>query len=166
MNTATAAQTAGVTTATIRTWCRRNVIAAAKVAGRWIIDATSLAYRVTLSRKEETRVDITTETMVAIGGSRWTKAGKDRVYINEWTSYIGLDVHRYNTGNISYAELDGREISNSEAARLLNAVYKVYYDTADDKLHIQWGGRSPRSMDREELAEAIFAGIRKAVAAL
>lgn len=53
MDTATAAQTAGVTVATIRTWCRRNVIAAVKTAGRWVIDAASLAYRITLGVKDE-----------------------------------------------------------------------------------------------------------------
>lgn len=48
MDTTTAALQAGVTTATIRTWARRNVIAAAKVAGRWVIEAASLARRIAL----------------------------------------------------------------------------------------------------------------------
>ncbi|WP_242892377.1 helix-turn-helix domain-containing protein [Actinomadura litoris] len=51
MDTATAALQANVTVATIRTWCRRNVIGAIKVAGRWMVDATSLAYRLTLGNK-------------------------------------------------------------------------------------------------------------------
>lgn len=51
MNTSTAATQAGVTVSTVRTWCRRNVIAAVKVAGRWVIDATSLAYRASLTPK-------------------------------------------------------------------------------------------------------------------
>jgi len=51
MNTFTAAQQAGVTTATIRMWCRRGVVAAAKVAGRWVIEAASLAYRLTLRKR-------------------------------------------------------------------------------------------------------------------
>lgn len=48
MSTATAAQIAGVAIATIRAWCRRNVIAAEKRGGRWIIDANSLAHRLEL----------------------------------------------------------------------------------------------------------------------
>ncbi|WNI19234.1 helix-turn-helix domain-containing protein [Actinacidiphila sp. ITFR-21] len=48
MNTTAAALQAGVTTATIRTWCRRGVIAATKTAGRWVIDAASLAHRITI----------------------------------------------------------------------------------------------------------------------
>lgn len=55
MDTTAAAQTAGVTAATIRIWCRRNVIAAIKVAGRWVIDTASLAYRLTLKKKAMTQ---------------------------------------------------------------------------------------------------------------
>lgn len=51
MDTTTAAQQAGVTVATVRTWCRRNVISAIKTAGRWVVDAASLAYRITLTQK-------------------------------------------------------------------------------------------------------------------
>lgn len=54
MNTAAAAE-AGVTVATIRTWCRRNVISAAKAAGRWVIDTASLARR---TRKETSMIDL------------------------------------------------------------------------------------------------------------
>jgi hypothetical protein len=50
MDTTTAAQTAGVTVATIRAWCRRNVIAATKTSGRWTIDPASLRQRVELSK--------------------------------------------------------------------------------------------------------------------
>lgn len=48
MNTTAAATRANVTTATIRTWCRKGAIAATKRAGRWIIDTTSLAHRITI----------------------------------------------------------------------------------------------------------------------
>lgn len=51
MDTRTAAEAANVTVATIRTWCRRNVIAAAKISGRWTIDEASLARRIALSAK-------------------------------------------------------------------------------------------------------------------
>lgn len=56
MDTTTAAKQAGVTVATVRTWCRRNVIGAVKVAGRWVVDAASLAYRISLT---ETAIDRT-----------------------------------------------------------------------------------------------------------
>lgn len=78
MDTTTAAQQAGVTVATIRTWCRRNVIAALKVAGRWVIDTTSLVYRITLTRKAP-MVDLTaTYTWTEPDGHQTTVAPKVR----------------------------------------------------------------------------------------
>lgn len=60
MNTTTAATEAQVTIATIRTWCRRGVIAATKVAGRWVIDSISLAHRIAISAwKRPTRTEAT-----------------------------------------------------------------------------------------------------------
>jgi hypothetical protein len=51
MNTTTAAAQANVTVATIRTWCRRGVIAAIKTTGRWVIDAASLARRIQIGAR-------------------------------------------------------------------------------------------------------------------
>ncbi|MEE1812631.1 hypothetical protein [Streptomyces sp. BE133] len=51
MTTITAAEAATqahVTVATIRTWCRRNVVSAVKSAGRWVIDSVSLARRIAI----------------------------------------------------------------------------------------------------------------------
>ncbi|MGW4603700.1 hypothetical protein ACWENS_10565 [Streptomyces sp. NPDC004532] len=48
MNTTAAAVQADVTVATIRTWCRNGAVAAAKTAGRWIIDTASLAARIAI----------------------------------------------------------------------------------------------------------------------
>ncbi len=171
MNTTAAAIEAHVSVDTIRTWCRRGVVAAVKQAGRWIIDSASLAHRIALGalkvRKPATKpVVFSIETMTAIGGNRWTKAGHDRVYINNWQRFIGLEVDYYNSGNICGATLDGELISNSEAGRILGAVQKVYFDTADNKVHIQWGYGNPRHFDRAELADTIFTGIRAAIAAL
>lgn len=64
MNTTTAATTAGVTISTIRTWCRRSVITATKVAGRWVIDTASLNHRIEIgtrrTRKAQTvSIDLT-----------------------------------------------------------------------------------------------------------
>ncbi|MFH8813058.1 helix-turn-helix domain-containing protein [Streptomyces hygroscopicus] len=62
MNTATAATQAGVTIPTIRTWCRRGVIAAIKTAGRWIVDAASLAHRIAIGAMRTTRKEATVTT--------------------------------------------------------------------------------------------------------
>lgn len=58
--TASAAAQAGVTVATIRTWCRRGVITATKQAGRWIIDSVSLTARIAIGAwKRPTRTEAT-----------------------------------------------------------------------------------------------------------
>lgn len=46
--TASAATLAGVTVATIRTWCRMGAVTATKRSGRWVIDSASLARRITI----------------------------------------------------------------------------------------------------------------------
>ncbi|MFD8777569.1 hypothetical protein [Streptomyces sp. NPDC059916] len=74
MNTTTAALQAHVTTDTIRAWCRRGVITATKTAGRWTINATSLARRIAIgamrARKQASMaLDLTaTYTAVLIPG--------------------------------------------------------------------------------------------------
>lgn len=63
MNTTAAAIQASVTADTIRTWCRHGVVAAIKQAGRWIIDAASLAARIAIgarrARKQDAMLDLT-----------------------------------------------------------------------------------------------------------
>jgi hypothetical protein len=48
--TAQAAKQAGVTTATIRTWCRKGAVTAVKTNGAWAIDEASLRHRIALGR--------------------------------------------------------------------------------------------------------------------
>lgn len=169
MNTTTAATQAQVTIATIRTWCRKGVVAAVKQAGRWIIDATSLAARIAIGKMKTRRtkpVIFSIETMTAIGGRRWQKNGHDRVYLNDFQTVPGLELDHYKSGSISYATLDGEKVSNAEGGRLATAVDKVYFDAADGKVHIKWGWGKPRSLDRDEIAGRIFTAVRAAVAAL
>jgi len=61
ITTAAAAAQAGVTVATIRTWCRIGAVAAVKRAGRWIVDTASLAYRITIGTMKKNRKDAMTE---------------------------------------------------------------------------------------------------------
>lgn len=62
---ADAAALAGVTVPTVRAWCRIGAVKAAKTAGRWVIDAASLARRIALgirrttAKKTETPVENT-----------------------------------------------------------------------------------------------------------
>lgn len=172
MNTQTAATKAHVTIATIRTWCRRNVIAAVKTARGWDIDETSLNRRINLSRK--TPKPLTADDIIAIGGRRWTKNGYDRVYINDIADYLGLDVSYYNSGNICGATLDGAGIANGRAGGILGCISKVYFDAADGKLHAQYTTGADDyeirwldgSRTRIDFVSRVFSGIRAAVAAL
>lgn len=111
--------------------------------------------------------------MTAIGGNRWTKAGKDRVYLNDWEQYTGLETSHYKSGNISSAALDGRGIANGRVGRILGTVSKVYFDAADGRLHVQHYGADAVEVryldgDREtiNLIDRINAGVRTAIAAL
>lgn len=64
---AAAATQANVTTATIRAWCRLGAVAAAKQAGRWIIDTASLARRIAIgamrTRKATPVIDLSSATI-------------------------------------------------------------------------------------------------------
>jgi hypothetical protein len=73
MDTALAATQAGVTIDTVRTWCRIGAVAAVKRAGRWIIDAASLAHRIAIGkRKARTTYRIEQGTAVKYGEERTT----------------------------------------------------------------------------------------------
>ena len=67
MNTTAAATEANVTVATIRTWCRIGAVAATKQAGRWIVDAASLARRITIgamrTRKQANVLNLSAATI-------------------------------------------------------------------------------------------------------
>lgn len=170
MNTTEAATQANVTVATIRGWARNGVITAAKVAGRWIIDTASLAHRITIGAMKRPAVKpvrlFTTDNMVAIGGNRWQRGDKDRVYLNDWTAFAGLEFRTYNTGNIASASYQGDGISNSQAHKLLGCIDKVWFDAEDGKLHARFGYGESRVATRDELWTAVVAGIRTALAAL
>lgn len=170
MNTTTAATEAHVTTATIRTWCRIGVVTAAKVAGRWVISATSLAHRIAIGARRLARkaakVVFTVETLTAIGGNRWQRNGMDRVYLNDWAALAGIETTHYGTGNISSASYQGQGISNSQAYKLLGTFDKVWFDAADGKIHGRYGYDESRVASRDEVWSAVIAGIRTAIAAL
>lgn len=170
MNTTAAAIEANVTVDTIRTWCRIGAVAAVKAAGRWVIDTASLAHRIAIGARRLARrtkkVVFSVETMTAIGGNRWQRNGMDRVYLNDWADLAGLDVSRYNTGNISGAAYQGEGISNSQAYKLLGSIDKVWFDAQTGKLHCRYGFGESRVATREELWDAVVAGVRTAIAAL
>lgn len=72
------------------------------------------------------------EKLEAAGAKRWSKYGKDRLYID--AKVLGLELDHYKTGNISHAKWQGESISNADGRRLANS--KVYVDVADGSLHV------------------------------
>ncbi|MET8585668.1 helix-turn-helix domain-containing protein [Streptomyces collinus] len=176
MNTSTAATEAKVTVATIRTWCRAGVIAATKQAGRWIIDTASLAARIAIGKMKRPAkpIALTAEALVAIGGRRWQKNGMDRVYINDWAEFAGLEASYYKSGNVCGATFQGHSIANGRVGGILGAIDKVWFDAADGQLHARHydGARSYEIRFYDgirqtfDLVAATFAGIKAAVAAL
>ncbi|MFI9331982.1 hypothetical protein ACIGZJ_31125 [Kitasatospora sp. NPDC052868] len=177
ITTTNAAARAGVTVATIRTWCRTGAVAAVKQAGRWIIDTASLAYRIklpTLLRPTRAKaVTLTADLMTALGGRRWQKNGMDRVYLSDWAPFAGLDVAYYGSGNASGATLGGRGIANGRVAKLLGSISKVWLDVTDGRLHIRHYDADQvevRYLDGErnhvDLVARLRAGINAAAAAL
>lgn len=75
MDTTTAANSAGVTVATIRHWCRYGAVTATKVAGRWVIDEASLAHRITIGATmpdHPTEHAYDTDTTIRISRSAWS----------------------------------------------------------------------------------------------
>ena len=173
MNTSEAATQANVTTATIRTWARFGAITAVKTAGRWNIDEASLARRIALTAQPVAPKPLTAAAIIALGGNRWQRNGMDRVYLNNWTEFVGISVSHYNTGNISGASIDGEPIANGRMSRILGSVDKVYFDIADGKLHIKHFGADDldvRYLDGTRgtlnLVQRVFTGIKTAAAAL
>lgn len=92
-------------------------------------------------KKDLTKEDKITR-LEALGGNRWQKHDKDRIYFNpeDLANILGYKWELYNTGNISYATLDSEKISNSEMKRVLSDLRcKLYYDVEDEKFHYHTG---------------------------
>lgn len=78
-----------------------------------------------------------TETMIkkleAKGFKRWTKGEHDRLYAN--VENFGLELHHYNSGNISGATLNGEKISNSYGAEIKRNT-SIHLNVNDGKLYL------------------------------
>lgn len=78
------------------------------------------------------------------GFSRWSKGNMDRLYFNIQKSGH-MDVDYYKTGNISFASVDGEEISHRFAGQIL--AVKCFIDLKNDnRLVIQYGGPEAREI--------------------
>jgi hypothetical protein len=79
------------------------------------------------------------EKLIELGGNRWTKAGKDRVYFNRqvFEKLLNIQASYYNTGNLSGFWMDGEAKSNTQGKRILYELEsgKFYYDVEEDRFH-------------------------------
>lgn len=87
---------------------------------------------------------INVEDLEKKGFNRWTKGDMDRLYFNIQKSGH-MEVDHYKTGNISYAAIDGEEISHRFAGQILSV--KCFIDLKNDnRLVIQHGGPEAREI--------------------
>jgi hypothetical protein len=78
------------------------------------------------------------EKLEKLGGKFWEGGSHKRVYFNADSILrnSGLEVNRYESGNISSATYKGKKISNSWAKEIINKIQygKLYYDINTDKI--------------------------------
>jgi hypothetical protein len=89
---------------------------------------------------EVTQMTTQEQTITAlkqIGGSEWVAGTMHRFYFNDLATIYGLEYGTYNSGNVSWAKLDGVEISNGKATKILGSLFrgKVWYDMTDGQFH-------------------------------
>ena len=88
----------------------------------------------------QAKSSIDIEALEKKGFNRWSKGDMDRLYFNIQKSGH-MDVDYYKTGNISYASVDGEEISHRFLA------VKCFIDLKNDnRLVIQYGGPEAREV--------------------
>lgn len=73
--------------------------------------------------------EATIKTLKEKGATRWTKGDNDRLYLNDATSQLlEIKISYYKSGNISSATMQGEEVSNAEAGRIISSLEKAYID--------------------------------------
>ena len=83
-------------------------------------------------------------------GRVWIRGEHRRLYLapEAVAALVGLEIARYHTGNIRWAAIDGEEISNGEAHRMLDSWEGAWIDLDTDQLHISMhGSGQPRCAD-------------------
>lgn len=99
-------------------------------ASEYIAEALKMAWA------EVKEVRYTVEDLIAMGAKRWEKAGYDRLYLNNaGLKLAGLEISRYNTGNVSLAKLNGEKVSNAKASRMASIVERAFVDLTTGKLN-------------------------------
>jgi hypothetical protein len=122
-------------------------------AVEFIAEALRMAWK---EAKEETEMteDEKIAALEAKGFKRWTKYGKDRLYIDTKT-LLNIEVIRRNTGSIKEATMDGEEISHGQAGRFMTA--KAYIDLSDWSENVERCGWYEEEIIADRLHKAVEA---------
>ena len=83
------------------------------------------------------------------GANRWTKYGKDRMYLSETgDALMNLELDFYKSGNVCGAWLNNEKISNRESFRVREAYSRAYIDLASGKVYECVGRYADDFMDK------------------
>lgn len=93
----------------------------------FIAEALRLAWEE--AKAEEMTDEEKIEALEAKGFKRWTKYGKDRLYIDV-KKLMNINIQRRRTGSIADSEMNGETISHRQASRLLSS--KIWIDINDN----------------------------------
>lgn len=149
MNTTAAALQAHVTIPTIRTWCRTGAVAAIKRAGRWIIDTTSLARRITIGAMRTRKAKTVTVTIVQMKTGEFGACGnaaelaaafehktpvtptngpyaQDRIYLGDTRTTWGDYGQTLETVGLAYIKDDGQAVYHIDPQRLASEAPALY----------------------------------------
>ncbi len=113
-----------------------------------------------MNRTKET--GYTTEDLTEIGGTRWQKGDKDRIYFNNWTAFAGLETTHYKSGGIAAATYRGEPISNTQAGKISGCIEKIYWDVTEEKWQVLWGWDHPK-IGRDRVWNDFLTGVRRAI---
>ena len=81
-----------------------------------------------------------TTATTALKTGTWThpRTGEVRHYVNNWTAVCGFQISTHKSGNISFAQMNGEKISNSQAKQIISSIGKVWID--DSGVHTTGNG--------------------------
>lgn len=76
------------------------------------------------------------QKLLDLGCNEWEKGDHHRIYLNReaFAEMFGFEYECYGTGRIKSAKLNGREISNGKATKILSD--KIFFNVKTEKFNI------------------------------
>lgn len=103
------------------------------------------------------------EALISVGGSPWTKGDHYRIYFDDPAGLAGLELTRYNTGNISSAAWRGEGISNSQGSSISASVEKLWFDVPTWQWQARFNqyAKTSKHASKQEIFDAAVAHIKE-----